>query len=60
VLALPADIRPRYSDTLADLVVKGQYNDGSFWDYPLYGYTKAYGTGYGILILSNLKKAAGK
>lgn len=60
VLALPADIRPRYSDTLADLVVKGQYDDGSFWDYPLYGYTKAYGTGYGILILSNLKKAAGK
>ncbi|MBK9974998.1 MAG: hypothetical protein IPP14_09515 [Planctomycetes bacterium] len=60
VLALPADIRPKYSDTLADLVVKGQYDDGSFWDYPLYGYTKAYGTGYGILILSNLKKAAGK
>jgi len=60
VLALPGDIRARYSDTLADLVCKGQYDDGSFWDYPLYGYTKAYGTGYGVLILSNLKKAAGK
>lgn len=60
VLALPEDIRARYSDTLADLVCKGQYDDGSFWDYPLYGYTKAYGTGYGVLILANLKKAAGK
>lgn len=60
VLALPEDIRARYSDTLADLVCKGQYDDGSFWDYPLYGYAKAYGTGYGVLILSNLKKAAGK
>lgn len=60
VLALPEDIRARYSDTLADLVCQGQYDDGSFWDYPLYGYTKAYGTGYGVLILSNLKKAAGR
>lgn len=60
VLALPEDIRGKYSDTLAELVVAGQYDDGSFWDYPLYGYTKAYGTGYGVLILSNLKKAAGK
>ncbi|MCL4732013.1 MAG: hypothetical protein KJ044_16460, partial [Planctomycetes bacterium] len=60
VLALPEDIRGRYADTLADLVCKGQYDDGSFWDYPLYGYTKAYGTGFGVLILSNLKKAAGK
>ncbi|MCA8913162.1 MAG: hypothetical protein KDB82_15790, partial [Planctomycetes bacterium] len=58
VLALPEDIRAGYSDKLAKLVVAGQYDDGSFWDYPLYGYTKAYGTGYGVMILSNLKKAA--
>ena len=41
---------------LADLIVKTQTDDGSFWDYPLYGYTKAYGTGYGVLILSNCKE----
>lgn len=59
VLALPEDIRGEYSDKLAEFVVAGQYDDGSFWDYPLYGYTKDYGTGYGLLILNNLKKAAG-
>lgn len=57
VLALPADVRPGYAAKLADLVVAGQYDDGSFWDYPLYGYTKAYGTGYGVIILNNCKKA---
>lgn len=50
-------MRAEYSDKLADLVVKGQYDDGSFWDYPLYAYAKAYGTGYGALILSNCRDA---
>jgi hypothetical protein len=59
VLALTDDIRAEYSDKLAEFVVAGQYDDGSFWDYPLYGYTKDYGTGYGLMILNNLKKAAG-
>ena len=59
VLALPADIREEYADRLAEFVVAGQYDDGSFWDYPLYGYTKDYGTGYGLMILANCKRAAG-
>ncbi|MCA8937783.1 MAG: hypothetical protein KDB68_16435 [Planctomycetes bacterium] len=58
VLALKEDIRAEYSNKLAEFVVAGQYDDGSFWDYPLYGYTKPYGTGYGAMILSNLKRAA--
>ncbi len=57
VLALPDDVRGKYADRLAKFVVDGQYDDGSFWDYPLYGYSKAYGTGFGALILSNCRDA---
>ena len=60
VLALPDDIRAGYAQRLAEKVVPGQYDDGSFWDYPLYGYAKAYGTGFGVMILSNLKQASVK
>jgi len=28
--------------------------DGSFWDYPLYGYHNPYGTGYALLALIEL------
>lgn len=57
VLGLPKDIQPEYGHKLAEKVAAGQYDDGSFWDYPLYGYHKPYGTGYGVIILSNCKKA---
>ncbi|MCA8914233.1 MAG: hypothetical protein KDB90_02385 [Planctomycetes bacterium] len=57
VLGLPRDKQPEYGDKLAKLVVAGQYDDGTFWDYPLYGYHKPYGTGYAVCILSNCKKA---
>lgn len=56
-LALPRNIRAHYGDKLAGHVVAGQYDDGSFWDYPLYGYHKPYGTGYAVIILSNCKEA---
>ncbi len=32
-------------------------DDGSFWDYPLYGYTKAYGTAYGVALLNDCRMA---
>ena len=57
VLGLNKDIQPEYGHKLAEFVAAGQYDDGSFWDYPLYGYHKPYGTGYAVLILSNCKKA---
>lgn len=57
VLGLAKDIQPEYGHKLAEKVAAGQYDDGSFWDYPLYGYHKPYGTGYGVIILSNCKKA---
>jgi hypothetical protein len=57
VLGLPKDLQPQYGDRLAEFTALGQYDDGSFWDYPLYGYHKPYGTGYGVIILSNCKQA---
>jgi hypothetical protein len=57
VLGLPKTKQPEYGDKLAQLVTAGQYDDGSFWDYPLYGYHKPYGTGLAVCILSNCKKA---
>lgn len=57
VLALPKGQQPKYGAELARLVALGQYDDGSFWDYPLYGYHKPYGTGYAVIILSNCKQA---
>ena len=57
VLGLPKAKQPKYGDKLAELTAAGQYDDGSFWDYPLYGYHKPYGTGYAVIILSNCKKA---
>ena len=32
--------------------------DGSFWDYPLYSYHKAYGTAYAIMALARVPDAA--
>jgi hypothetical protein len=49
----------KYATWLADTVAITQFDDGSFWDYPLFGYTKSYGTGYGVLIMSNCKKIIG-
>jgi hypothetical protein len=57
VLGLPKDLQPQYGHKLAGFTAAGQYDDGSFWDYPLYGYHKPYGTGYGVIILSNCKQA---
>ena len=35
-----------------------QERDGSWWDYQLYGYHKAYGTGYALLILAACRPEA--
>jgi hypothetical protein len=59
VLELAKDLQPEYGAKLADFIALGQYDDGSFWDYPLYGYHKAYGTAFGVCILTNCKQAIG-
>jgi hypothetical protein len=43
--------RPFYQDHLARILVRLQEPDGSWWDYPLYSYHKAYGTAFALLSL---------
>jgi hypothetical protein len=50
--ALPDDARARERERLARRLVPLQEKDGSFWDYQLYGYHKAYGTGYVLTALA--------
>lgn len=44
--------RKLYAGRIAEAVLKARQPDGSFWDYPLYGYHKCYGTGYALMALS--------
>jgi len=50
-------IQAEYAGKLAAFIGITKDADGSFWDYPLYGYTKAYGTGYAARILKLCKDA---
>ena len=49
---LAAADRRRYLPKLAAAILKARQPDGSFWDYPLYGYYKPYGTGYALIALA--------
>ena len=40
---------------LTEVMVHDQNPDGSWFDYPLYGYGKAYATGLGLLTLEILR-----
>jgi len=46
----PAD-RERFWPVVVRGLLKCREPDGSFWDYPIYGYGKAYGTGYALMTL---------
>jgi len=48
---LPAEKRPPYQDHLATVLLSLQEADGSWWDYPLYDYHQAYGTGFALMSL---------
>jgi hypothetical protein len=52
---LPAEARPEQARRLAARLLPLQEEDGSFWDYQLYGYHKAYGTAYVLLALSRCR-----
>ena len=55
----PGADRQRYRDAIAKYLVSTQEKDGSFWDYQLYGYHKAYGTGYVLLALAGCRGSSG-
>jgi hypothetical protein len=48
--------RGYYQDHLAHILVPLQESDGSWWDYPLYGYHKPYGTSFAIMSLAACRK----
>ena len=54
---LPLRERARHARKIAAAVLKTRQPDGSFWDYPLYGYHKFYGTGYALMTLSRCARA---
>jgi hypothetical protein len=53
---VPADHRPAFARQIAGHLVKLQERDGSWWDYQLYGYHKAYGTGFVLLALGACRR----
>lgn len=57
--ALDAKFVEEVRDELIEEVLLTRHPDGSFWDYPLYGYHKPYGTGYALLALLPLTAAKG-
>ena len=49
--ALPEDQRPPYQGHLAKIIMAYQESNGSWWDYPFYGYHRPYGTAFSIMTL---------
>jgi hypothetical protein len=47
--------RAVYAKQIASHLLPLQEEDGSWWDYQLYGYHKAYGTGYVLMILGRCR-----
>ena len=52
VKLLPKATHAPYAEKLATLLLERQEKDGSWWDYPLYDYHQAYGTGYALMALA--------
>jgi Prenyltransferase and squalene oxidase repeat len=52
VKLLPPNSQACYAGKLAALLLERQEKDGSWWDYPLYEYHQAYGTGYALMALT--------
>jgi hypothetical protein len=48
---LPAEMRPQHQDQLAQIMLRLQERDGSWWDYPLYNYHQQYGTAFALMTL---------
>lgn len=52
---LPTTQQQEFIPHLARHIIEKQERDGSWWDYPLYDYHQAYGTGYALTTLSRLR-----
>jgi hypothetical protein len=54
---LPPETRQSYIPHLSEHLLTKQEKDGSWWDYPLYDYHQAYGTGYTLSALARIKRS---
>ncbi len=57
VKLLPQEKQAFYAKRLAAILLERQEKDGSWWDYPLYDYHQAYGTGYSLMALTWCRQA---
>ena len=57
VRLLPRAVHAAYAGRLAAILLERQEQDGSWWDYPLYDYHQAYGTGYALMALAWCRNA---
>lgn len=58
VALLPEAERARQREAIARRLVAVQEKDGSWWDYQLFGFHKAYGTGYVLAALARTRAPA--
>lgn len=54
---LPENLRAQWQHKLAKVMIDKQESDGSWWDYALYNYGHAYGSGYALTTLSRCRVA---
>ena len=52
---LPENEQVTWKKKLAEIIIPKQETNGSWWDFPLYNYHYAYGTGYTLTILSRCR-----
>ncbi len=57
VKLLPKEKHAAYAERLATILLERQEKNGSWWDYPLYDYHQAYGTGYSLMALTWCRQA---
>lgn len=55
ILQLPKEKQEEWKTKLAKVMIDKQESDGSWWDYPLYNYGHAYGTGYALTTLTRCR-----
>jgi hypothetical protein len=52
---LPPERRPPLQDHLAQILLRLQESDGTWWDFPFYNYHQAYGTAFALMSLGRCK-----
>ncbi len=53
---LPPEKRPPLEDHLAQVLLRLQEPDGSWWDFPMYDYHQQYGTAFALMSLGRCKR----